>query len=276
MAMRRRRYWVPAGLVLLVWLLWFGNHTIDTTEQTVVIENLPEAFSGLRIALLTDLHGNSFGKDGARLLSAVEAAKPDLIALCGDWVDDAAQVEAATALAAALAELAPTYYVTGNHEWACGAARELKNSLSAAGVQVLADTFTVLERDGERLILAGVDDPNGLAERVQPEELISAIHAEFGQTPIILLSHRNDALARWSALGVELVLCGHGHGGVIRLPLVGGLFGAGRTLFPDYAAGLYRMGATQMVVSRGLGNNSGTLRLFNRPELSVICLASTG
>ena len=87
-----------------------------------------------------------------------------------------------------------------------------------------------------------------------------------------MLAHRNDTMSLWSSLGVQLVLTGHCHGGVIRLPLLGGVFGAGETFFPDYDAGLYREGDTALYVSRGLGYSRCRFRLFNRSELSLLVL----
>ena len=87
-----------------------------------------------------------------------------------------------------------------------------------------------------------------------------------------MLNHRNDALEHWAALGADLVISGHGHGGVIRLPGVGGLLGVDRSFFPAYSAGLYDKDGTCMAVSRGLGPAGGLPRLFNRPDVPIIVL----
>ena len=89
-----------------------------------------------------------------------------------------------------------------------------------------------------------------------------------------MLSHRNDELAMWSELGVQLVLSGHCHGGVVRLPLLGGVFGTRRELFPDYDAGAYRLGGATLYVSRGLGYTNVHFRLFNRPHVPILILRS--
>ena len=103
--------------------------------------------------------------------------------------------------------------------------------------------------------------------------LIADIRAEAGEAAfLLLLTHRNDQLPQWSALGVQAVLAGHCHGGVVRLPFVGGLFGTDRRLFPAWDAGLYRQGETALYVSRGLGYTNVHFRLFNRPEVAVIVL----
>ena len=81
-------------------------------------------------------------------------------------------------------------------------------------------------------------------------------------------------MAMWADLDVDLVLSGHCHGGVVRLPIVGGVFGTNRELFPSYDAGLYSQGKTNLFVSRGLGYTNVRLRLFNRPHLPLLILHS--
>ena len=90
----------------------------------------------------------------------------------------------------------------------------------------------------------------------------------------ILLYHRNTEPQVWGPLGADLILSGHGHGGLVRLPLVGGLADAGRGLFPRYDAGVYQVQGATLVVSRGLGNNPGGFRLFNGPEMPMLTLVS--
>ena len=138
------------------------------------------------------------------------------------------------------------------------------------GAEVLQNEYRLLEREGNRLALLGVDDPCGPYDQKRPEEVMQELRQELGEDCFVLaLDHRNDRLALWQTLGADLVLSGHCHGGVVRLPLVGGLIGPGRSWFPDYDAGLYRAGETQLYVSRGLGF---PLRLFNRPQLPILVL----
>ncbi len=271
-----KRLWrrVLAGLLVpaLIWFAWFESNTIASEQTQIALDGLPAAFGGFRIALVADLHGKTFGSGNARLLAALRDASPDLIAVCGDWIDDADELAAAAVLAEQMTAIAPVAYVTGNHEWASGAARALMESLEQAGVLVLANAYTVLERGDARLILAGVHDPNGPYDMKTPQELMQEIRAQQPGAVVVMLAHRNDEIAQWAALDVPLVLSGHGHGGVIRLPLLGGLLGTDRSLLPDYTAGLYRQGNTQMFVSRGLGSAGLMQRLFNRPDLPILIL----
>ena len=273
--MRRRKTAVLLVLTALLaagFLLW-GNCSLQTTETALVSSALPPAFDGLRIVELADLHGRVFGRGSRRLLAAVRRAEPDLICIDGDLFDEYTDLAMLPPLLRGLCAIAPVYYVTGNHEWRVPGLRGILAQMRACGVTVLQDDWRVLRRGEDALIVAGTDDPCGPAERKTPAELIADIRAEAGEAAfLLLLAHRNDQLPQWSALGVQAVLAGHCHGGVVRLPFVGGLFGTDRRLFPAWDAGLYRQGETALYVSRGLGYTNVHFRLFNRPEVAVIVL----
>ena len=258
---------------LMAGFLFWENLSICAKEEMIALPALPKSFDSLRLVQISDLHGRSFGEDNARLIDAVEKADPDLICITGDLFDEKSDLSFLTPLLTALTALAPTYYVTGNHEWQVASLRDILSMMQALGVNVLQNTYHVLHHGGEKLVLAGVDDPCGPLERIMPDELVRQIRSNEGENvPILMLSHRNDELPMWSELNVMLVLSGHCHGGVVRLPLVGGVFGTHRELFPEYDAGIYRKNGTALYVSRGLGFSSVRFRLLNRPQLSVLCL----
>lgn len=261
------------SLGVLTCFLFWENFVISAEEVDVSCVGLPESFEGLRIVELADLHGRQFGQDNRQLLAQVRAAEPNLICIDGDLFDENTDLSMLEPLLRGLSVIAPTYYVTGNHEWQVAHLKTLLQSMEAYGVCVLKNDYEVLERSGEKLVIAGVHDPCGPYDQKTPEELVREIReAEGEESCIVMLAHRNDTLELWSSLGVSLVLTGHCHGGVIRLPLLGGVFGANRTLFPQYDAGLYRQGQTALYVSRGLGYSRTHFRLFNRPHLPILTL----
>ena len=275
---RKRRRWWPWLLLLAAFFvisLYRSNKTLSVEQYTFADPALPAGFEGLRIVQLSDLHGAVFGEDNADLIAAVAAEEPDLIVLTGDLQDRFRETppQYTWDLGAAMAAIAPTYFVTGNHEWALGDVPALKEGLTEVGVTVLSNTYTVLERGGDRLVLAGIDDPNGYADQKTPEELAEEIRQEQGDVPWLLLAHRNNLFEdRYSALGADLVISGHGHGGMIRLPFTDGLIGVDRTLFPSYTDGFYANHGAHVFVSRGLGSSGPSFRLFNRPQVAVLTL----
>ena len=277
---RRRRplraVWVLLVLIIgSVFYVRWSNTALQVTRFDPVFADLPAGFDGCRVVVLSDLHGAEFGENNRALFAAVAEESPDYIVYLGD-LEDSSRGSAAgygETVAAGLAAIAPVYYVTGNHEWAIGEVPALKEHLTACGMTVLSNQFLTLERNGDTLVLAGIDDPNGYADQKTPEELAAEVYAACGDPFWILLAHRNDHFeSQYSLLGADLVLSGHGHGGIIRLPFTDGLLSTDRTLFPSYTAGLYEANGSCLFVTRGLGNSGHSFRLFNRPEVAVLTL----
>lgn len=259
-------------LGLLCGLLLADQRILVADRYEIPIRELPASFDGLRIVQLSDLHGAEFGTDNSRLLEKVRREKPDLIALTGDFVASAGDLPVFGKLLPRLQEIAPCYYVSGNHEWACGMMEGVSSALRENGVTYLNNRWVFLERGGERLCLCGVDDPNSFAGMITPGELIRQLREQEGDMPTVLLGHRNDWPEKWPELDVDAILCGHAHGGIIRIPGVTGVLGTGRSLFPPYTAGLHTSGRYTMAVSRGLGNIHCIPRVFNCPEIVVLTL----
>ena len=277
---RGRRLLFCLALAVLAGLyVWWGNTALQITSFSPALRDLSPGFDGCRIVVLGDLHSTYFGEKNETLLEAVRAREPEYIFLVGDLLDAFRDIPEGYAgeTAAGLAAIAPTYYVTGNHEWAIGDVPELKEVLEARGVTVLSNAFVTLERNGDTLVLAGIDDPNGYADQKSPESLAEEVRAAYGEDAFwMLLAHRNNYFPdRYSLLGADLVISGHGHGGVIRLPFTDGLVSTDRTFFPSYTAGLYEENGSTLFVTRGLGNTGPSFRLFNRPEVALLTLVRT-
>ncbi len=261
--------------VLCTVFFWWSNHSLQTERAVFTSPRLPAGFDGCTIVQLSDLHGAEFGEDNEELIRRVREAEPDYIFLTGDLLDRYRQTPRsyAVSLGKSLAGIAPTYFVTGNHEWAFPDIRTLKRELRDAGVTVLSNEYVPLSRGGDRILLAGIDDPNGFADQKTPEELASELRGAEPDAFWMLLAHRNNYFEKeYSLLGADLVISGHGHGGLIRLPFTDGLVSVERSLFPSYTAGFYEANGGKVFVSRGLGNSGRTFRLFNRPEMVVLTL----
>lgn len=274
----RRRKWrraLLAALLLFLLLLIDSNLRLVTTRVVIASPRIPPAFDGFTIVQLSDVHGAVFGKDHETLLRKIIDARPDLIAITGDLISDEEDMKAIEPLLPRLVEIAPVYYVTGNHEWDSGCIRELFALLKDAGVRVLRNEYARLERGGKTLLLAGIDDPNGPWDMLKPEAVLTHIREAEGDTPyLILLAHRNGYLERLAPYGADLILSGHAHGGMVRLPFTEGLVGPNRELLPKRTGGVYTWQDTTLFVSRGIGNGTGFPRFLNNPELAVIVLQS--
>lgn len=275
---RRRRIFLVLALILAV-IIVDSNTRIVTDEFELGGERLPESLEGLRIAQLSDVHASTFGKDNERLIEAVRDVGPDIICITGDLVDgkQSEQEPWVRQLIPALTGIAPVYYVSGNHEWAAGWARELFAILREYKVTVLRNEFVTYGRGDDYMVIAGVDDPNGLRDQKTPDEVVEEIKAAHPGKYVLMLAHRDTQLDMWSELGVDAVLCGHAHGGLVRLPFTDGLVAPGQGLFPTWTAGIYEKGGTQMLVSRGIGGTSaGPIplpRIFNNPEVVAVTMS---
>lgn len=276
--MTRRRVLIPVLIVviaILAALLLLSKFGLSVTRLTLEFSNLPRGFDGFKVVQLSDLHGSEFGKDNARLIEAVAAEEPDIIALTGDFLDEGGagrELPGVEALARELVKIAPVYFVSGNHDWASGAAQELFDALEAAGVTCLRNDFLTLERGGDSLVLAGVEDPNGPADMEGPETFVSRLRAAAPAAFVLLLAHRAYWAERHPGLDVDLILCGHTHGGIVRLPFIGGVAGTNFSLFPEYDAGLFDAGRYKLFISRGLGNSVPLPRFLNTPEIASVTL----
>jgi len=262
-------------VALVIWIAW-GNTAMELNTYTISSLKLPESFDGYRIAHVSDLHNAEMGKDNETLLSMLRDADPDMIAITGDLIDSRnTDIEVALQFVREAVKIAPCYYVTGNHEARVNEYGELKAEMEAAGVTVLEDVRNEISMEGETITLIGVNDPSyqtdylfGDAESVIDSKL-EELHTEnAGFT--ILLSHRPELFDTYADHDIDLVLSGHAHGGQFRLPFIGGLVAPNQGLFPEYDAGIFTDGNTNMIVSRGVGNSILPFRINNRPEVILV------
>ncbi|MEF2812448.1 MAG: metallophosphoesterase [Oscillospiraceae bacterium] len=246
---------------------------LEISRYEVKSQKLPESFDGFKIVQLSDLHGAEFGEDGMGLVEKVKELEPDIIALTGDFVTDEGDLAAVEKLAARLTELCPVYFISGNHEFGSGLAVKVRNILERAGVKYLSNEYLTISRGEDGILLGGVEDPLAYADMLSPDELAQKMNDAAPDAFKILLGHRNYWMTEYPELPVDLIFCGHAHGGLIRIPGVGGLIGTDRRLFPDFDAGEYNNGRYTLIVSRGLGNSVSIPRVFNRPE--IVCVELT-
>lgn len=270
-----------AAFLFIAWVVW-DNTRIAVTTMEIESERLPKEFDGYRIVQVSDLHNDEFGEKNERLLAVIKEAKPDMIAITGDLLDSRrTSVEKAANFVREAIKIAPCYYVTGNHESRMKKEyAQLEQSMTEAGAYVLRNAKVSLEKDGETITLAGIDDPRFVlaSDKVEKmEKVIGKVLDDIVQDVpdeqfTILLSHRPELFDLYCDYDLDLVLTGHVHGGQFRIPGIGGIIGPGQGLLPDYDAGLYSKENTKMVLSRGLGQSIFPFRLNNPPELVVVVL----
>ena len=259
---------------LTVFTVW-GNVTVGVTHYGITSDRLPDSFDGFRIAVVSDFHNAKFGSDNAVITEMIMREHPDIIAITGDLVDSRrTDTETSLELVKRLVQIAPCYYITGNHEARLGREfTEFEEELSDEGVAVLRNKAEWIERNGQVIEIVGLDDPE--FSRRGAETAQDILKTELRLTKqsddyCILLSHRPEAFEVYAEENADLVLAGHAHGGQIRLPFIGGLVAPGQGVFPKYDSGVFSENGTSMVVSRGIGNSLFPVRFNNRPEIVLI------
>lgn len=267
---------VAVALMMIVVLIW-QNRNIGVTHFSFTHKNLPVDMDGLRILHVSDLH--NWDTKG-RLVELAIQEKPNVIFITGDLIDGRnTNVELALSVAKDLVQLAPVYYVQGNHEGRSSRYPKLREGLLDLGVIVLEDQVVPFSWNGSSVMIGGLRDPSGRlgASYDGPLEVAAGTRnrlknmSETSSQPILfLLAHRPERLEDYAQMNIPLVFSGHSHGGQIRIPFVGGLVAPNQGFFPKYDGGWYSKDQTQMVVSRGLGNSIFPLRIANPPELVMV------
>lgn len=257
-------------IVAVIILLYISNSWIQTTEISVESDRVPTSFDGVKILQISDLHDATFGDNQEKLVKKVKKTDPDLIFITGDLIDsNRYNLDQSLELVRQIVDLAPIYYVTGNHEIATNDIENIKNSLTELGVNVLSNEEQIIEHKGEDIRIIGIEDPlNGI--------LVNEALSQFEESDLftLVLSHRPETFQDYVDYKMDVVFSGHAHGGQFRLPGLGGLVAPGQGLFPSYTAGMYSENTTHMIVSRGLGNSAIPVRIFNSPEIVVVTLKS--
>ena len=262
-------------VVISAWIV-LDNTNLEITEYYATSSRIPDPFDGFEIAQISDLHNAEFGDKNKDLLVPLSQIEPDVIVLTGDLIDSRhADMDIALDFAGKAVQIAPVYYVTGNHEARISEYEQLKMGLTDLGVVVLENKKVQITKDGESISLMGIQDPSfrtdylfGDTETVARQAISSLQNASDGFT--VLLSHRPELFDLYVDTGMDLVFSGHAHGGQFRLPVLGGLVAPNQGFFPKYDAGQFIEENTTMIVSRGVGNSIIPFRINNPPEIVVV------
>lgn len=258
--------------------IWYSYHWLTVSYFTVTDEKITEQF---RIVLLSDLHDHHFGDENKDLIDMVQEQSPDLIVLDGDMINgDSESDETAVELVCSLSTVAPVYYSYGNHEYYYIEAShdDLKENLEAAGAIVLNYQSVDIEINGNPIRLGGLYEygfETGMQSEEENERVIPYLE-DFVDTDryLIMCAHRPESFYCWDyadTWGLDLVLSGHLHGGQVIVPGLGGLYSDLEGFFPRHDYGQYKLGESDMVITRGLSSNPKILPRFNNPpEIAVV------
>lgn len=264
------------GVTFLALLLYGMLHQYEPVTEYYKIES-ERILSDQRIVLLTDLHGCEHGARNRDLIQMIEKAEPDYLCIAGDMtVKNGMYMSQMLYFLATLARSYRIYYAPGNHEIQMPEYAKYKRQLREIGVQYLDNKVLPI---GGNVMLYGLNMPEYWYHKFWQKRELKKEHLQsvFGVCRedcfSILLAHNPEYAKQYAEWGADLTLSGHIHGGIVRLPRLGGVISPSLKLFPKYDAGLYCENGKSLIVSRGLGLHHFKFRLFNHPELSVINLS---
>ncbi len=244
--------------------------SVGVTRLDIAVRGLPRGFDGFRIAQISDLHIGDWCEPAhlTRIAAQVSALDADVIAVTGDFVDDASYSRYLEALTVCLGRLHArdgVFGVLGNHDhWADAAA--VRAAVDASPVRLLNNAHVVLRRGSDRLVIAGVDDIWEMRH-----DLAAALEGVEAEACVILLAHEPDyadEVATETRIGLQL--SGHSHGGQVRVPLHGALILP--TWGRRYDMGRYDIGGLTLFVTRGVGMIAPYVRLNCPPEIALLTL----
>lgn len=258
---------------------YFENTTLEVSTYQIASNKIPNEFNNYKIIQISDFHNNTSSKLTKKLIAEIKNQKPNIIVITGDLIDSTkTNVDIAIDMIKEIIEIAPVYYVMGNHEARTNEYDNLKSQMIELGVKILENEAQEIQLNNSTINILGINDPSFNKERdiYDSETVKSNIeNIQYNEDNFtILLSHRPEVFKIYVEKNIDLVFTGHAHGGQIRLPFIGGIIAPNQGTFPEYTDGIYREKDTTMVVSRGIGNSIIPFRVNNRPELMIVELKS--
>lgn len=274
-------------IVLILFAALLAVGIIDGNRFVTVKEEfeLPGLSKECRFVMISDLHNKVYGKQNDKVINAVKKIKPDFVILAGDLVTSKVNEDMTPGikLARTLSKKYKIYYGLGNHESKIKYRRDkfgdkfkrLKGALDNKNVIILEnESATIPEYN---IKVTGLDlDLNYFAHfrvrKMVPDYMTKTLHEPDQSKCNILIAHNPDYFEEYAKWGADLVLSGHVHGGIMRLPFLGGVIAPSYKLFPKYDGGVFRIGASTMLLGRGMGSHTIPFRFFNPAELYEVTL----
>lgn len=268
-------------LALFVTLVIWGVYCDNTIAITNYCVNNTKNDAKLKFVVITDLHNKEYGEKNADLAELVKEQNPDFIAVCGDMVNrgDPDTTKMKDVLEK-LSKIAPTYCCLGNHERdnAAKFGTDFKSETDSTGAVLLDNEYIKFTKNGKSVLIGGMSDYPYYEFYTPDDDVPSrALWEEFAEKAknnfTILLHHQPEYIAEDAKkTDIDLIVCGHTHGGQIQLPFIGGVIAPNQGLFPKYDKGEFDLDGTKMIVCAGLSNTVFIPRINNQVEIGVVTI----
>lgn len=257
--------------------LYYENNKLQISNYNIINDSIPNDFNNYKILQISDFHNTKSKILTKDLIKEIKKQNPNIIVLTGDIIDSRKiDINIAINFIKEINDIAPIYFISGNHEANINNYQEFQDKLKENNVIILDNKVQILEMNESKINLIGIDDPMMKHSPYESDEDI--VNSElklidyYKKNYSILLSHRPELFETYVNNDIDLVLSGHSHGGQIRIPFIGGLVAPNQGLFPKYTSGKNENNKTTMIISRGIGNSILPFRINNRPELIIITL----
>lgn len=275
-------------LILFIIYIIYENHVFKVTRYHIESKKLKGLKEEINIVVLADLHNHVYGKQNEKLIKAIEEEAPDIILIAGDMIvaKPRESMEVSIDLLQQLAKKYPIYYGMGNHEYRMkiypeqylGMYETYLKEIQHDNVIILDNKSVRISIKGTTLNIHGLEIEKEYYKRFQKAKLADDYLNVLLGNPNkeeynILLAHNPEYFEAYAKWGADMTLAGHIHGGLIRLPYLGGLASPQVEFFPKYDGGQFYEGERTMILSRGLGTHTINIRVNNRAELISIRLS---
>lgn len=278
--------------IFIIYILWQKNELAKFTANIYKIntsaENANEIWA--KFVVLADLHNHEYGENNEKLLAKVDEISPDFIIVAGDMMiaKPGYDLNISMKLIEALSKKYKIYYGMGNHEYRLklyqkqyvGMHEEFISKLKKNNVKLLDNKSETLEIKGKKLVISGLEIDRSYYKRFvnikMDKDYINSLIGEKTNDYTILIAHNPEYFKTYAKWGADLTLSGHVHGGMVRVPFLGGVISPKIRIFPKYDSGLFDENGKKMLLSRGLGMHTIPVRINNRAELVVVELMKEG
>ncbi|CDA11628.1 metallophosphoesterase [Intestinibacter bartlettii] len=277
------------GIFILMYLyIKYNVNTLEVTKYVVENKKVPKEFDGYNIVQISDLHSKLFGENNKKLIQKIKSLNPDIVVVTGDLIDgENNNYNVALDFMKEISKLYRVYYIIGNHEQKSlikkykDEYKDYFNKLHQIDFVNLDNNKVEIVKGDSNINLYGLTVPYSCYKYLFDNQETTSIDIDFLEEKLgkvdreqfnILLAHTPFYFDEYEKWGADLTLCGHVHGGIVRLPIVGGLLSPDRKFFPKYDLGEYTKNKSTMIVSKGLGGSKVLIRVNCKPEIVNIKL----
>ena len=277
------------GIFILIYLyIKYNVNTLEVTKYVVENKKVPKEFDGYNIVQISDLHSKLFGENNKKLIQKIKSLNPDIVVVTGDLIDgENNNYNVALDFMKEISKLYRVYYIIGNHEQKSlikkykDEYKDYFNKLHQIDFVNLDNNKVEIVKGDSNINLYGLTVPYSCYKYLFDNQETTSIDIDFLEEKLgkvdreqfnILLAHTPFYFDEYEKWGADLTLCGHVHGGIVRLPIVGGLLSPDRKFFPKYDLGEYTKNKSTMIVSKGLGGSKVLIRVNCKPEIVNIKL----